>query len=203
MQAEGSDLSRDKEWTDAPAFDDLYDKYKDMIFSFACYLTQHRGEAEDLFQETWLRIVKKLPEKVNMQSLKAWIFTVIANLHKDMLRKKRIRRVFFQRPIYQDKKDVNFDMPGTPPDSLKETDYVDMSRDINRALAALPDRLRRVFVLKEIAGFQQAEIGDILGIPLGTVKSLMHRAVKRLRQELSAYNPKNERIKCDVKTLSV
>jgi RNA polymerase sigma-70 factor (ECF subfamily) len=44
-------------------------------------------------------------------------------------------------------------------------------------MARLPDRQRRVFVLKEIAEFKQAEISDILGIPLGTVKSLMHRAV--------------------------
>jgi len=75
--------------------------------------------------------------------------------------------------------------------------------DDARAIAKLPDRQRRVFVLKEMAGFKQTEISDILSMPQGTVKSLMHRAVKCLQRELSAYNPKGERIKCDAKTLSV
>jgi len=61
-------------------------------------------------------------------------------------------------------------------------------------------------VLKEIADFRQAEISEILGIPVGTVKSLMHRAVSRLRRELGKYHKKSknkEEVKCDVKTSSV
>ncbi len=73
-----------------------------------------------------------------------------------------------------------------------ESHQTGMGTSIAQALARLPDRQRRVFVLKEIADFKQAEISDILGIPLGTVKSLMHRAVKRLRQELSKYNEKSK-----------
>ncbi len=72
-----------------------------------------------------------------------------------------------------------------------EVNQTDMGRDIAQAMARLPDRQRRVFMLKEIAEFKQAEISDILGIPLGTVKSLMHRAVTRLRRELSKYNEKS------------
>lgn len=73
----------------------------------------------------------------------------------------------------------------------EEVNQTDMGRDIAQAMARLPDRQRRVFVLKELADFKQAEISDILGIPLGTVKSLMHRAVNRLRHELSKYNEKS------------
>jgi RNA polymerase sigma-70 factor (ECF subfamily) len=190
-----------------PVFDELYDKYQNDVFSFACYLTKNRGDAEDLYQEAWLRIVKKLPEKVNMQSIKAWIFTIVINLHRDELRKKRVRRLFIFQKSRSPGADEVFpyleDKPWSDPSN--GANHKELGKEINKALARLPDRQRRVFILKEIAGFRQAEISDILSVPVGTVKSLMYRAVKQLRQELSKYKVKsnnNEALKCNVKTSS-
>ena len=194
MENDGSKRAHDTGQIINPAFDNLYKKYQNAVFGFAYYLTQNRGDAEDLFQEAWLRIAKKLPDEVNMQSIKAWIFTVVANLHRDELRKKRIRRLFFlQKAMSLEKENTMFPVLSDQPVSInpEEVNQTDMGRDIAQAMARLPDRQRRVFVLKEIAEFKQAEISDILGIPLGTVKSLMHRAVKRLRRELSKYNEKS------------
>jgi RNA polymerase sigma-70 factor (ECF subfamily) len=195
METDGSKCAHDPGQIINPAFDDLYEKYQNAVFGFAYYLTQNRGDAEDLFQEAWLRIAKKLPDEVNMQSIKAWIFTVVANLHRDELRKKRIRRLFIlQKAKSLENENTLFPvLPGKPvPVNPDEAYQADMRRDIARAIARLPDRQRRVFVLKEIADFRQAEISEILGIPVGTVKSLMHRAVKRLRLELSKYNEKSK-----------
>ncbi len=194
MENDGSKRAHDTGQIINPAFDNLYKKYQNAVFGFAYYLTQNRGDAEDLFQEAWLRIAKKLPDEVNMQSIKAWIFTVVANLHRDELRKKRIRRLFFlQKAMSLEKENTMFPVLPDQPVSInpEEVNQTDMGRDIAQAMARLPDRQRRVFVLKEIAEFKQAEISDILRIPLGTVKSLMHRAVKRLRRELSKYNEKS------------
>jgi len=194
MENDGSKRAHDTGQITNPAFDNLYKKYQNAVFGFAYYLTQNRGDAEDLFQEAWLRIAKKLPDEVNMQSIKAWIFTVVANLHRDELRKKRIRRLFFlQKAMSLEKENTMFPVLSDQPVSInpEELNQTDMGRDIAQAMARLPDRQRRVFVLKEIAEFKQAEISDILGIPLGTVKSLMHRAVTRLRRELSKYNEKS------------
>jgi RNA polymerase sigma-70 factor (ECF subfamily) len=194
MENDGNKCAHDTGQNINPAFDDLYEKYQNAVFGFAYYLTQNGGDAEDLFQEAWLRIAKKLPDEVNMQSIKAWIFTVVANLHRDELRKKRIRRLFYlQKARSLENENTLFPvLPGKPvPVNTDEAYQTDMGRDIAQAMARLPDRQRRVFVLKEIAEFKQAEISDILGIPLGTVKSLMHRAVKRLRQELWKYHEKS------------
>ena len=194
MENDGSKRAHDTGQIINPAFDDLYEKYQNAVFGFAYYLTQNRTDAEDLFQEAWLRIAKKLPGEVNMQSIKAWIFTVVANLHRDELRKKRIRRLFFsQKAMSLEKENTMFPiLPGKPISvNSGEAYQADIGRDIARAMARLPDRQRRVFVLKEMAEFKQAEISDILGIPLGTVKSLMHRAVTRLRRELSKYHEKS------------
>ncbi len=194
MENDGSKRAHDTGQIINPAFDNLYKKYQNAVFGFAYYLTQNRGDAEDLFQEAWLRIAKKLPDEVNMQSIKAWIFTVVANLQRDELRKKRVRRLFFlQKAMSLEKENTMFPvLPGEPISVNSDEAYqADIGRDIALAMARLPDRQRRVFVLKEMAEFKQAEISDILGIPLGTVKSLMHRAVTRLRRELSKYHEKS------------
>ncbi|MGD9346392.1 MAG: RNA polymerase sigma factor [Candidatus Aminicenantes bacterium] len=186
-------------------FDDLYEQYRPAVYSFACYLTQNSGEAEDLFQETWLRVVHYLPKKVEKSSAKAWIFTITANLHKDALRKKRIRRAFLFQKVSRSGPDE--DAPsflfGSIPAEANGANRSDMRRDIERAMKQLPEQQRGIFALREIEGLKYSEISEIYGIPLGTVKSLMFRAVRRLRRELSAYSPKREKVKCNVKTLSV
>lgn len=70
-----------------------------------------------------------------------------------------------------------------------ESEKVDAGLAISCAMAKLPDKHRLIFVLKEIAGFKQEEIGEMLGMPVGMVKSLMYRAVKRLRRDLADYRP--------------
>lgn len=171
-------------------FDTLYRQYKSLVFDFAWRLTQDRGEAEDLFQETWLRVVENLP-KINVQKFKAWAFAVTANLYRDALRKKRIRRLFlWQKSTGSLDERKRFLLKNETSYSRDESECVDAGRAIAQAIAGLPGKQRCVFVLKEIEGFKYSEIGEVLRIPLGTLKTLMHRATKRLRQELSAYNEK-------------
>jgi RNA polymerase sigma-70 factor (ECF subfamily) len=195
METDGKKYAHDTEHSIHQAFDYLYKKYQNAVFGFSYYLTQNRGDAEDLFQEAWLRVAKKLPDEIDMKSIKAWIFTIVANLHRDELRKKRVRRIFLlQKAASLEKENSLFPVPASKAVSVNSDEAIQASigSDISRALASLPDRQRRIFVLKEIADFKQAEISDILGIPVGTVKSLMHRAVRRLRQELSKYNEKSK-----------
>ena len=174
-------------------FDELYDSHRSAVFSFAYSLTQNRGEAEDLFQETWLRVARYFPKALDMKKVRAWLFTITANLHKDALRKKRTRRRF----LFDKRWASDQDMPvceGSPEreDSTESAgeEKLEMGHAISRAVSNLPEQHRIVFMLKEVAGFKQSEISEILGIPLGTVKSVMFRAVKKLRMDLDAYHPK-------------
>ncbi len=189
MTSENGRAAPDAVWEAPPCFEELYDRYRSAVFSFAYYLTRERGEAEDLFQEAWLRVVKHLPEKVNMQSLKTWIFTIVTNLHRDNLRKKRVRSVF----LLHKHKETEIEAEGQAEEgasSMRDAGFQsDLGRDLDQALARLPERQRQVFVLKKISGFRQTEICDILGMPIGTVKSLMYRAVRRLQKDLAAYQP--------------
>lgn len=174
-------------------FDKLYDTHRSAVYSFAYSLTANRGEAEDLFQETWLRVARHFPKVLDMKKVKPWLFTITANLHKDALRKKRTRRRFLFQKKWAGDQDLNL-CDGFPDQSVaepgNESEKIELGQAISRAIANLPDQHRLVFTLKEIEGFKQSEISEILEIPIGTVKSVMFRAVKKLREDLAAYQPK-------------
>jgi len=189
MSGESATPTAENNWVAAPDFDVLYGRFRSAVYSFSYYLTKDQGEAEDLYQEAWLRIVKHLPDRVNMKSLKTWIFTIVANLHRDNLRKKRVRQIFLRHKHKEAEVGAAGEAKPTKNPTRDAALLSDLGRDIARAIEKLPERQRQVFVLKEISGFKQAEICDILGIPIGTVKSLMFRAVRRLQKELAVYQP--------------
>ncbi len=179
------------DWQPAPTFDELYAQFNHPVFCFSYHLTRNRGEAEDLFQEAWLRIVKHLPENIKMSSLKTWMFTIVVNLHRDNLRKKKVRRMFSFGSSKEEREREEYLLEAGGGKSQDDTYNADLGRDIAQALDELPEKQRQVFVLKEISGFKQLEISEILALPLGTVKSLMYRAVKRLQKELKDYQPRS------------
>jgi RNA polymerase sigma-70 factor (ECF subfamily) len=176
------------------SFDELYDMYNAHIYRFACALAGDARDAEDLFQETWLRAVKAFPagRETEGSDPKSWLFTITANAHKDSLRKKRVRRLFLlERTKSMAAATADAD-PGwdTPGHSRRQGEtQSDIRICLRRAVSRLPGRERRVFVLKDIEGFKHEEIGRMLGIPEATVRTLLHRAVRRLRKELAEFRP--------------
>ncbi len=192
----GFDQPEETERMSQRTFNALYDNYKTAVYAFSYRLTQNRGEAEDLFQDTWLRVAQNFPKVIDMRKVKAWLFTITANLHKDALRKKRIRRLFlFQRKWEFDQEGACYEDSAVLSSSDKSNGgkRLDIGRDISLAMARLPAPQRLIFVLKEVEGFKQSEISEMLRMPLGTVKSLMYRAVQRLRCDLTAYHPKKNK----------
>ena len=175
-------------------FDELYSQYKSSLYNLACYLTRNQKEAEDLFQDTWLRIAKHLAHKtIDKDNCRKWIMTITSNLYRDRLRKKRMRNAFsFQRSNSDGQTDNHFEKPlwGEKSDVENDSKHLEVKMALSKALAGLPSRQRLIFVLKEIEGFKYSEIGEMLKVPEGTVKSVMHRAVRKLRKDLRIYNPK-------------
>ena len=171
-------------------FESLFEKFSTSVFNFALYLARDKNEAEELFQDTWLRVARNIKKALSMDNPKPWIITITVNLHRDSLRKKRVRNLFsFHKPLNSE---TEREIHGLIQAECLEGDSsqrIDTAKAISGAVASLPSRQRQVFILKEMDGFQLSEISEMLGIPLGTVKSLMYRAVRRLRRDLSVFNP--------------
>jgi len=175
------------------AFDVIYGEHKAAVYRLACALTDDPRDAEDLFQETWLRAVRAGREEGCPGDVRSWLFTIASNLHRDNLRKKKVRRFFSlerSRAMTGERSDADagWDSPGTAQrDVAARTDFQVCLR---RALSKLPARQREVFVLKDVEGYKHEEIGRMLGIPEATVRTLLHRAVKSLQKDLAAFDPK-------------
>lgn len=171
-------------------FDELFHEHKTAIFRYAGFLTQNRDEAEDLFQETWLRVAKHFSKTTDIRNIKSWIFTITANLFRDSIRKKKIRRMLMmQNPASFENVSQEDETLFTRHDQLQfnVSDRVDVSMAVNQALLSLPFKQKQIFILKEIEGFKLIEISAMLNMPMGTVKSLLHRAVKRLQKSLHEF----------------
>lgn len=176
------------------AFDELYEMYKTPIYRFACALSGDARDAEDLFQETWLRAVKAAPAgpQARGAEAKAWLYAIAANAHKDLLRRRRVRRLFLaeRATALGDRKgdaDLGWDLPAAAGEDGSSRS--DIRLCLRRAVSRLPGKERRVFVLKDIEGFQHDEIGRLLGLPEATVRTLLFRAVKKLRRDLAEFRP--------------
>jgi RNA polymerase sigma-70 factor, ECF subfamily len=182
---------------DMTCFDELYDMYTPHVYRFARALARDAGDAEDLFQETWLRAYRAAAAGFDAREseARAWLFAIAANAHRDQLRKKRVRRLFLlERTKSLDDRAADADLGWDVADRGREdgTTRSDIRVCLRRAVSRLPARERQVFVLKDIEGFKHEEIGRILGLPEATVRTLLHRAVKRLRKDLAEFRPAKE-----------
>ncbi|HLK12489.1 MAG TPA: sigma-70 family RNA polymerase sigma factor [Candidatus Binatia bacterium] len=123
----------------------------------------HGRDVDDLFQETWLRVVRAAPRFDPRRRFSTWLFQIALNLCRDWHRRAPPEPV---DPAA---------LGGTAP-----PDAADARLDAARLLATLPDAQRSVVILRYYHDLGEAEVAEILGCPPGTVKSRLHHAVRRL-----------------------
>jgi len=172
-------------------FDEIYREHTVAVWTYALYLARDRAEAEDLFQDAWLRVAEKMDDIDRTANLKAWLMTIVVNLHRDRLRRLRVRRPFLAGRSCPGLAKDESGASGRGQDAVFEWERAETGRAVQAAVARLPERLRSVFVLREIEGYPYADICRILNLRMGTAKTLMFRAVRRLRRDLASLAPEN------------
>lgn len=173
------------------AFEILVSRHEKPLFNFILRSTGRRDIAEELLQEAFLRIIKSAPKWQEKAKFTTWAYTIARNLCIDRARK------WNKRKEYSLNKAVGDDEGGaTFLDNLVDDDAASGSVDYDKkmfvkrlkaALKELPDEQREVFVMREFSGLKFREIGEILDVPVPTVKSRMRYALKALRGHLAAY----------------
>ena len=159
---------------DENAFNCLYERYKDSVFNYLLYVERDRKTVEDLFQEVWIKVIRKLREGHDIENFKGWIFKVVSNSYKDFLRKKRVKKLFF------------IEKEDSPAEIISENDTnrTDTRIFIEKAMQKLTSNQKQIFYLKEVMGLPYGEITEILGISETAAKSRMFNSVQKLREEL-------------------
>jgi RNA polymerase sigma-70 factor (ECF subfamily) len=161
---------------DEQALGELCDRFRGRLFGF---LARRAGasDAEDLLQETWLRVVRARASYDPTRPFASWLFQIANNLCRDRGRRRRVEAGGKEAM----REHVRADGGRLAPPPL------DLRLDVHRRLQALSDAHREVLVLRYYHQLQEPEIAEILGIPRGTVKSRLHHAVRALRgQEVDA-----------------
>ena len=166
-------FSQGNEW----AFNELMARYGRKILNFINRMIYDRDRAEDLLQETFIRVFRNIDRFDTKRKFNTWLYTIAANLAKNEIRKlRRSPLVFCQSLFLNVKSKVIFDEldKGNRPDLQL---YNSQLRElIVRAVEELPESQRQIFILRESEGKSYQEIAEILECNIGTVKSRLNRA---------------------------
>ncbi|MEW5700617.1 MAG: sigma-70 family RNA polymerase sigma factor [Candidatus Zixiibacteriota bacterium] len=167
-------LMRRVQQDDYDAFEQLVDRYKSRLVNIIYRMLGDQNEAEDLVQETFLRVWTHRQDYDFSYCLSTWIYTIALNLGKNELRK---RRKFKFYSLF-DLSEKGVDIPDTKmgPSALGHL--------LQGAIGRLPIRYKEAFLLRDVEQLPYEEVAQILGVPLGTVKSRVNRARAVLKDEL-------------------
>jgi RNA polymerase sigma-70 factor (ECF subfamily) len=165
------------------------------------YLARLVGEeeAEDVAQEVFVKVHAALGGFRGESSMSTWIYRIATNAGMDHIRSRSSRQHLNVEPDH-DIDDLEALQDGTPP---ADTFLIrkDMNECIQAIVKSLPDNYRTVLVLSDLEGLTNAEIGEVIGLSLDTVKIRLHRARARLKKELESqcrfYRDERNELACD------
>lgn len=156
----------------ADAFEDLYRRHSSAIFGLALRMLHNRADAEDLLQEIFFQAYAKLPSFQGRSAFGTWLYRLAVNRCLDHLRSKSNKQQARTEPL-------NIMMAGA------RTSGGTRRLELERAIGELPASTRAAFLLHDVEGYEHGEVSEMMGIAVGTSKSLVHRARNKLRSYLN------------------
>ena len=166
----------------------IFEIHKNIHFRYCCHLTKNRYDAEELFQDAWLKTVKGIRNYNLSKSFKTWLFCITTNLYKDQYRKAKrwFNRFTFSR--YTDEE------PETQADLSANYSFEDKMEDhelkvkLMECLNLLDDKYRVPIILFYFKEIRYEDMVEILGIPMGTLKTRLHTGKKKLNKMIGGFS---------------
>jgi RNA polymerase sigma-70 factor (ECF subfamily) len=148
------------------------------VYNYLCWISRNTALAEDLTQETFVQIWRHLPEVRSEKAVRVWVYRVARNTYLQDRRRTGLDTVSLE--------DCGEAEPAGPPEAQPDlrVERDELRRLVQAAVADLPDAYREVIVLHNLEDLSLAQVGDVLQVPVGTVKSRRARAFRRLRELL-------------------
>jgi RNA polymerase sigma-70 factor (ECF subfamily) len=171
------------------AYRELLDRYQRPVFSLVYRMVRDRELAEDLAQETFIKVFNNLQHFNPKYKFSSWIFKIASNLTIDALRKKELDTISVdgsRNAVTTDEVEatrITVESRDENPEELLEAK--ELGTEIEEAIGRLRAEYRTAILLRHVEGRPYEEIAEIMGIPLGTVKTYIHRARAELRESLA------------------
>ena len=162
---------------DPAALEAIYARFKGVVFSLAWRQTGDRAAAEDILQDTFIKVLTHLGDVRNEATFPAWVYRIAVNTCYSHLRGRQSRE---NRTVALSR------VEGRREEAVYDSHETSLSGPLEQAIARLPGKLRMVFLLHDVQGFKHAEIAGLLGVSTGTSKSQLFKARQRMRESLKA-----------------
>jgi len=171
---------------DRKAFDILMERYQGRIYALLYHMTSNKQDAEDLLQDVFLKAFKALPKFKGNSSFYTWVYRIGVNSAINFTKKRKRKQAMslddLDMRIEHDPALVQMSSQDTPDRSLN---LKDLQIKLNAALQTLSENHRTVVVMHDVQGLPHHEIGKVLGVSSGTVRSRLFYARRQLQAELS------------------
>jgi RNA polymerase sigma-70 factor, ECF subfamily len=183
MTQESTEIARGLRRRDPDLLDRLIEQYQHRLLRYLVYLSGDRELAEDLFQETWIRVLERGHQFNDKFAFSTWLFAVARNLAIDHMRRKHPASLdgLMNSSMNNANDDTPFDVPATGQASAFDAALQrEQSEHIAAGMLHLPAEYREALVLRFQEGMSLDEIATVARVPLGTVKSRIYRGLSAL-----------------------
>ena len=181
-QSENASIARGLKRQDPELLDRLIEQYQHRLLRYLLFLTGRREVAEDLFQETWMRVLVRGAQYNGKARFDTWLFTIARNLVIDLSRKRTMASL--DEMNEQNEDDRPFEITAEGPSPLAQFQTKEDSAEVGEVLLTLEPSHREVLVLRFYEELSLEEIATMTQAPLSTVKSRLYRGLASLKPEL-------------------
>jgi len=181
MESEPRAIARGLRRRDPDLLDRLIEQYQHRLLRYLVYLAGNRELAEDLFQETWIRVLERGHQYDGKHEFSTWLYAVARNLTIDYLRKKSPLSL---DGLMEDEEHAPLEPADTRPMAWEVVQQHEQAERISAALVSIPAEYRETVVLRFQEGLALEEIATVTGAKLGTVKSRLYRGLNMLMPRL-------------------
>jgi RNA polymerase sigma-70 factor (ECF subfamily) len=199
METPGAQIVDEIQWIkraqqgDAEAFGPLVQKHQQRVFSLIYHLVRRRDEVEDLAQEIFIKAFRAIRSYNFQSSFATWLSRIATNHCYDFLRHERASRVSFYWQMGENsQQELESNAESQPEQVLDHEEQIVLKDLVDKLLARAPENDRKILMLKELQDYSVEEIAEILNLKPTTVKVRLHRARRRMLEDLREWREENK-----------